>query len=48
MKSSPEFSFSSVSPSAGELEQPTDVAAIVYQSVTLAVMLLLLCTMWVF
>jgi len=48
MYSSPEFSSNSVPAYAGEGKQPAKAANLVYQCVTIAAMLLLLCTMWVF
>jgi hypothetical protein len=48
MQPSPEFSSNSVSSIAGDVQRPVHAATIVYQSVTIAAMLLLLCSMWVF
>jgi hypothetical protein len=48
MHSSPEFSSNSVGAYTGGGQQPAKAATIVYQGVTVAAMLLLLCTMWVF
>jgi hypothetical protein len=48
MRSSPEFTSDSVATYGGDCQQPAKAATIVYQGVTVAAMLLLLCTMWVF
>jgi hypothetical protein len=48
MYSSPELSSNSVAAYAGEGQKPAKAANLVYQCVTVAAMLLLLCTMWVF
>ncbi len=48
MQTSPEYSSNSMHPSADALQQPAHAATFVYEGVTLAAMLLLLCTMWVF
>jgi hypothetical protein len=48
MQPSPEFSSNSVPSCAGSAQRPTQAATIVYQGVTVAAMLLLLCTMWAF
>ncbi len=48
MHSSPAHSSNSFAAPAAEFQQSTQVATIVYQGVTIAAMLLLLCTMWVF
>ena len=48
MQPSPEFSSNSVSSSAGSLGSPDKAANLAYQGVTIAAMLLLLCSLWVF
>jgi hypothetical protein len=48
MQPSPEFSSNSVSSFARDAQKPVQAATIVYECVTIAAMLLLLCTMWVF
>lgn len=48
MQSPPEFSSTLLQVSAEGVQQPEQAANIVYQGVTVAAMLLLLCSMWVF
>ena len=48
MPPSPEFSANSEPTFAADIQQPAQAATIVYQSMTVAAMLLLLCSMWVF
>ena len=53
MNRSPEFSSNPLHPSslpipAGGLQPPGKAATMVYQGVTIAAMLLLLCSLWVF
>ncbi|HUV69138.1 MAG TPA: hypothetical protein VMW15_05705 [Terracidiphilus sp.] len=48
MQSPPEFSSTLLQASADCVQQPAQAATLVYQGVTVAAMLLLLCSMWVF
>ena len=48
MHRSPEFSSNPMPTSASGSQRPAQAATMVYQSVTIAAMLLLLCTLWVF
>jgi hypothetical protein len=48
MQPSPEFSSNSVPSSTGSFERPVQAANLVYQCVTVAAMLLLLGSLWVF
>jgi hypothetical protein len=43
-----ELTSDTLSTDAGDVQQPVPAANLVYEGVTLAVMLLLLCSMWVF
>jgi hypothetical protein len=48
MHRSPEFSSNPMPTSASGFQRPAQAATMVYQGVTIAAMLLLLCTLWVF
>jgi hypothetical protein len=48
MQTSPEYSSNSAHSSENVLQQPVHASTLVYEGVTLASMLLLLCTMWAF
>jgi hypothetical protein len=48
MQHSPEFSSNAMHPSASSLHRPSRAATMVYQGVTIAAMLWLLGSMWVF
>jgi hypothetical protein len=48
MQHSPEYSCNPMSLSDGSPQQPAKAATIVYQSLTIAAMVLLLGSMWVF
>jgi hypothetical protein len=48
MQPSPEFSSHPLPTSAAGHPQPSHASTVVYQGMTLAAMLLLLCTLWVF
>ena len=48
MKASPEFSSDASYSPADEPQQPLRAATLVYQGGTIAAMLLLLCSLWVF
>ena len=48
MQPSPGFSYNSVRSSAGSDPKPVQAANLAYQGVTIAAMVLLLCSLWVF
>lgn len=48
MQRSPEPSSNPMPTSASGLQKPAQAATMVYQGVTIAAMLLLLCSLWVF
>jgi hypothetical protein len=48
MKHSPEYSFNTVPSSENDFQRPVRAANIVYQGVTIAAMILLLGSLWVF
>jgi len=48
MQISPEFSTLTLPAAAGSAQTHSQVADVVYQSLTITAMLLLLCTLWVF
>ena len=48
MQHSPEYSFNTVPSSENGLQRPVKAANIIYQGVTIAAMILLLGSLWVF